>query len=92
MSPAGKQANCRKTIKNLRKMAFIHQKSQVMISGSFVWDKEALNKDFVPKHCAHAKGPVNYRPSNPGDEKYKHLIVLVRPDVQIYGQLLTGNI
>ncbi|MHC4747040.1 MAG: hypothetical protein ACYS18_06945 [Planctomycetota bacterium] len=62
-----------------------------MISGSFVWDKEAPNRDFVPKHCAHAKSPVNYRLSNPGDEKYKHSITKVRPDVQIYGQILIGN-
>ena len=73
-------------------MAFIQLQRQVMIKGSFVWDKETPNRAFIPEHCAHAKSLVNCRPSNPGDEKYKHLIELVRPDVQIYGQMLIGNI
>jgi len=73
-------------------MAFMQLQRPVMISGSFVWDKEAPNRDSVPKHCTHAKSPVNYRPSNPGDEKYKHLIEPVGPGVQIYGQMLIGNI
>ena len=38
----------------------------------FAWDKETPSRDSIPKHCAHAKGLVNFRGGNPGDEKYKH--------------------
>ena len=63
-----------------------------MIKGSFMWAKEVPNRNFIPKHRAHAKSPVNIRGGSPGDEKHKHLIEPVRPVVQIYGQTLTGNI
>lgn len=63
----------------------------VMIS-VFVWDKEAPKRTFIPEHCAHTNSLVNCRGDNPGDEKYKHLIEPVGPGVQIYGQMLIGNI
>jgi hypothetical protein len=58
----------------------------------FCGDKEAPKRTFIPEHCAHTNSLVNFRGGNPGDEKYKHLIEMVRPDVQIYGQMLIGNI
>ena len=52
----------------------------------FAWDKEAPSRDSIPKHCVHAKSLVNFRGGNPGDEKYKHLIELVRLGVWAYDQ------
>jgi hypothetical protein len=54
----------------------------------FCGDKEAPNRDSIPKHCAHAKSLVNCRDDNPGDEKHKHLIELVWLGLWVYDQKL----